>query len=262
MHISLVSWNVNGIRAAERKGFLEWMERGDHDIVCVQETKLSDVSQLSDRLIHPNGYQSYIHCASEKKGYSGTAVYSKRTPKSVKTDFGDSLLSTEGRLMEISFDEFVLLNGYFPNGGGGEDRLRYKLAFYNEFFAYVSGLVDSGKRVVFCGDINTAHNAIDLARPKENEKHTGFLRIERDWMDLLVSSGFVDTFRALYPNEVAYSYWDQKTRARDRNVGWRIDYVFVSASLRNAVSEACILGDVHGSDHCPVGVVLDIDEVV
>jgi len=256
---SLVSWNVNGIRAAERKGFLEWLERGEYDVVCLQETKLSDVSQLSERLRNPDGYVSYFHSATERKGYSGTAIYTKTEPKSVKTDFGgDSLLSTEGRLIEAEFEEFTLINGYFPNGGGGEERLRYKLAFYDAFLEHIAGLVRSGKRVVFCGDVNTAHHEIDLARPKDNEKNTGFLRIERDWLDKLEPAGFLDTFRLLHPETVRYSYWDQKTRARDRNVGWRIDYVFVSEGLRDAVYEAFILDDIPGSDHCPVGVKLGV----
>ena len=255
--ITIVSWNVNGLRAAGRKGFSEWIGAGDHDIVCLQETKLQNVAQLPDELQGPDGYMGYFHCATERKGYSGTAIYTKEEPRSVRTHFGDdSLLSTEGRVIEMEFPGFVLLNIYFPNGGASEDRLRFKLRFYDEFLSHVRSLVSEGKRVVFCGDVNTAHDEIDLARPKENERHTGFLRIERDWMDTLAPAGFVDTFRSAHPEEVAYTWWDMKTRARERNVGWRLDYFFVSDSLRASVKDAFILPDVGGSDHCPVGIVL------
>lgn len=256
-NITLISWNVNGLRAAGRKGFSEWIEKGEYDVVCIQETKLQNVDQLSDELQGPDGYFSYFHCATEKKGYSGTAIYTKEEPRIVRTHFGDdSLLSKEGRIIEMEFPEFILLNIYFPNGGQGEERLRYKLRFYDEFLTRVKGLVSDGKCVVFCGDVNTAHNGIDLARPKENEKNTGFLRVERDWMDRLESSGFVDTFRTLHPDETAYTWWDMKTRARERNVGWRLDYFFVSENFRDSIRDAFVLPEIEGSDHCPVGLTL------
>lgn len=250
--LSIVSWNVNGIRAAERKGFLEWLEHHRYSIVCLQETKISHPDQLSDALAQPSGYFAYFHCATEKKGYSGTAVYTREEPFEVKTFFGDNLLSREGRVMELHFKDFVLLNIYFPNGGSGEERLRYKMRFYDEFLGHISELVRQGKNVVFCGDVNTAHQEIDLARPKENEKVSGFLPMERAWMDQLVEAGFVDTFRAAEPETVKYSWWDMKTRARERNVGWRIDYFFVNQSFVPRVSETEYLNDVPGSDHCPV----------
>lgn len=257
--ITIVSWNVNGLRAAGRKGFSEWIGKGEYDIVCIQETKLQSVDQLPDELQGPDGYMGYFHCATERKGYSGTAVYTQEEPRLVRTHFGeDSLLSKEGRVIEMEFPDFVLLNIYFPNGGASEERLRYKLRFYEEFLEYVKRLVSSGKRVVFCGDVNTAHDEIDLARPRENEQHTGFLRIERDWMDGLEPAGFFDTFRMLHPDEVAYTWWDMKTRARQRNVGWRLDYFFVSGNLTGSVREAFILSDVEGSDHCPLGLTLSL----
>jgi exodeoxyribonuclease-3 len=158
----------------------------------------------------------------------------------------------------MGFPEFTLLNIYFPNGGASDERLDFKLRFYDEFLIHVSALVASGKKVIFCGDVNTAHNEIDLARPKENEQHTGFLRVERDWMDRLEPSGFQDTFRMLHPEDVAYTWWDMKTWARSRNVGWRLDYFFVSTDLTDAVRDAFVLPDVQGSDHCPVGVTLSV----
>lgn len=257
--ITLISWNVNGIRAAERKGFLDWIDQGKYNIVGVQETKAHHPELLSDALQHPDGYESYWNGATERKGYSGVAVYSQLKPSSVKTDFGDNLLSKEGRVIELEFPEFTFLNIYFPNGGSGKPRLEYKLEFYNEFLAYVKNLVSQGKKVIFCGDVNTAHHPIDLARPKENEKTSGFMLIEREWLDKFEEAGFVDTFRMFHPDEAEqYTWWDMKTRARDRNIGWRIDYFYVSENMKDQVGDAFILPDVQGSDHCPVGIVINL----
>ena len=257
--LSLISWNVNGIRAAQRKGFLEWLHHHRYSIVCLQETKISHPDQLSKSLAQPDGYFAYFHCATEKKGYSGTAVYTREEPLEVKTFFGvDSLLSREGRMMEVHFRDFVLLNIYFPNGGSGEERLRYKMRFYAEFLMYISDLVAQGKHVVFCGDVNTAHREIDLARPKENQKTSGFLSEERAWMDDLLAAGFVDVFRKTYPEQVRYSWWDMKTRARERNIGWRIDYFFADKEFSSRVNDTEYLTDIPGSDHCPVKMTLRI----
>lgn len=257
--ITLISWNVNGIRAAERKGFLEWLDAGKYDIVGLQETKTSHPDQLSHTLKNPDGYTSFFHCATEKKGYSGTAAYAKQKPVSVKTEFDGEVLSKEGRVIELEFPEFTFLTSYFPNGGSGKPRLEYKLKFYDEFLEYAKNLVASRKKVVFCGDVNTAHKPIDLARPKENEKTSGFLPIEREWMDTLEGAGFIDTFRLLHPDTPdQYTWWDMKTRARDRNIGWRIDYFFVSENLRAQVKDAFISQDTLGSDHCPVGLTLEV----
>lgn len=257
--ISLISWNVNGIRAAERKGFLEWMDQGKYDIVGLQETKISHPDQLSHALKNPDGYESYFRCATEKKGYSGVAIYSQIAPLSVKTVFEGVVLPREGRVIEAEFPGFTLLNIYFPNGGSGKPRLEYKLKFYAEFLEYAKNLVAQGKKVVFCGDVNTAHKEIDLARPKENEKSSGFMPIEREWLDTFEAAGFVDTFRMFHPDLAdQYTWWDMKTRARDRNIGWRIDYFYVSENLRDRVKDAFILADTPGSDHCPVGLVLEM----
>lgn len=265
--ITLISWNVNGIRAAERKGFVEWIEGEPADLVAVQETKISHPDQLSHKLKNPDGYFSYWHAATEKKGYSGVAVYTKREPLSVKTDFGDSLLSKEGRVIELElaprpgetgFAGFTFLNVYFPNGGSGKPRLEYKMQFYAEFLQYIQALTAAGKNVVFCGDVNTAHKEIDLARPNENRKSSGFMPMECAWLDEVEQAGFVDTYRLQHPEQVQYSWWDQKTRARDRNIGWRIDYFWASQNLQSKVKDAFIWDEVMGSDHCPVGVVLDI----
>jgi exodeoxyribonuclease-3 len=251
---TIISWNVNGIRAAERKGFVSWLEKSEYDIVCVQETKVFDEGVLSEKLLAPDGYTAYFHCCKERKGYSGVAVYTKMKPLNVKIDFGKNLLSREGRVIELEFKEFTLLNIYFPNGGSGDERLKYKLQFYDEFYEYILSLKDAGKKVIFCGDVNTAHNEIDLSRPKENAGVSGFLPVERAWMDTLAPVGFHDSFRRLYPTEVKYSWWDMKTRARERNVGWRIDYFFVSENIADQVTDAFILTETEGSDHCPIGI--------
>ncbi len=186
-------------------------------------------------------------------------MYTREEPFEVKTFFGvDSLLSAEGRVMELHFKDFVLLNIYFPNGGSGTVRLQYKMRFYAEFLTYTSDLIAQGKNVIFCGDVNTAHQEIDLARPKENQKTSGFLPEERAWMDDMVRAGFVDVFRQVYPEQIQYSWWDMKTRARERNIGWRIDYFFVNKKLASHVNEIAYLADTPGSDHCPVKMILHI----
>lgn len=257
--LTLISWNVNGVRAAGKKGFIEWMSEGTYPIVGLQETKISSPDQLTEGLRHLDGYESYWNSSVEKKGYSGVAVYTQIQPISVKTDFGESILSKEGRVIELEFQEFTFLTIYFPNGGSGEVRLKYKLEFYDAFLNYVTGLVKQGKKVVFCGDVNTAHREIDLARPKENVNTSGFMPVEREWMDRFVEAGFLDTFRMFHPEKAeCYTWWDMKTRARERNRGWRIDYFFVSENLRDHVTDAFILPDVLGSDHCPVGLTLSL----
>ena len=250
--LSLVSWNVNGVRAAERKGFIDFMLAGRYDLVGIQETKTHDSSHLSENLLHPDGYNSYWHCCTPKKGYSGVAVYSKLVPHKIVTDFGTSLLSQEGRMIELHFEKFVLLNVYFPNGGASAERLKYKLDFYQEFTKHLKKLQKIQPNIIFCGDVNTAHQAIDLARPKQNENTSGFMPVERAWLDQFTELGFVDTFRLKHPQMVKYSWWDQKTRSRERGVGWRIDYFYVSTSLAKRVVQADILDEVLGSDHAPI----------
>ncbi len=253
--MKIVSWNINGIRAWHKKGASEWFFKNSPDIFCVQETK-AEITQIPEELTAPKGFYSYFESSKLKKGWSGVGVWTKVLPEKVEFGLGKPELDQEGRLIILYFKEFVLLNCYFPNGGGGPHRIEFKLAFYKAFLAKCETLRKKYKNVIFCGDINTAHNEIDLARPKENEKNTGFLRIERDWLDLVSKKGFIDTFRYLHPETVKYSYWDMKTFARERNVGWRIDYFFVSPELKNKIEHVEILDKVLGSDHCPI--VLDI----
>ncbi len=251
---NLYSWNVNGIRAAERKGFLGWLQKTKPDTVCLQETKARP-DQLSPALLHPEGYEAYWNSA-EKKGYSGTCIYTRVSPTMAISNFGESLLDEEGRIVMLEFDQFYLFNVYFPNGGRGQERIDYKLRFYDRFLSLMQDFRKK-KPVVFCGDVNTAHREIDLARPKENSKTTGFLPIERAWIDKIVKRGYIDTFRMFHEEPDQYTYWDQLTHARDRNVGWRIDYFFVSEELKKNIRAADIHADVMGSDHCPVSLELE-----
>ncbi len=255
--LTLLSWNVNGIRAAERKGFLDWIKKEPADIICIQETKVHDPSILSTELMQADGYTSFWSCCNTNKGYSAVAVYTKVKPRLATMDFGKNLLTQEGRMMELDFGDFLLFNIYFPNGGSGEVRLKYKLQFYKEFLAYMKKLLAQKKRIVFCGDLNTAHHEIDLARPKENIDNSGFMPIERVWLDKFEQAGFIDTFRMFQKDGGHYSYWDQKTFARQRNAGWRIDYFWVSPNLQARVKKAFVQPDIYGSDHCPVGLILD-----
>jgi len=254
--LRLLSWNVNGIRAIKNKGFLDWFYRETPDILCIQETK-ANPGQLDDDLTEPKGYHVYWNYP-EKKGYAGVAVYTREKPQDVKYDFGGGDLDIEGRVIIAEYEAFILMNIYFPNGGAGNKRVPYKMDFYDVFLKYADGLKDGGKKLVICGDVNTAHKEIDLARPKENVKNTGFLPEERAWMDKLVSHGYADTFRQFNKEPNQYSYWDMKTGARARNVGWRIDYFFVSENLLPNVKDAFILPEVTGSDHCPVGITLEV----
>lgn len=257
MRMKILSWNVNGLRAAHRKGNWDEFLKLDADIFCLQETK-AEPEQLPDEVRELKGYFSYFSSSKTRKGYSGTAIYSKIEPERVIYGMNKEEFNQEGRLITAYFKDFILLCVYFPNGGGGEERLKYKLDFYDLFLEYADALSKEGVGpVIFCGDVNTAHEEIDLARPKENEKNTGFLPEEREWLDEVIRHGYVDTYRHFNPNKVgAYSYWDMKTKARDRNVGWRIDYFFASQSAMPRVKDVFILNDVYGSDHCPVGIEL------
>ena len=254
--LKLISWNVNGIRAAEKKGFLTWLETENPDIACLQETK-ANVEQLSNNLVHPNGYKTFWSSA-ERKGYSGVSIFSKPDSKEVKYGFGIKKFDSEGRTLIFDHGDFILFNIYFPNGQRDGERLKYKLEFYDEFLDYVEKLRKKDKKIIICGDVNTAHTEIDLARPKENEKNSGFLPVERKWMDKFVECGYIDTFRHLHKEGENYTYWDTITRARERNVGWRIDYFFISPNLLKNLKQASILSDVMGSDHCPIGIELEL----
>ncbi len=254
---TIISWNVNGLRAVHRKGNIQEMFQMKPDILCLQETK-SLPEQLPDELGHlKNGYHAYFHFPTEKKGYSGVAIYSKEKPIKVSRDIGIEKMDQEGRLIMAQYKDFILINIYFPNGGGPAERLRYKLDFFDHFLEFADKLHMEHPNIILCGDFNVAHTPVDLARPKENETHVGFLPIERAWVDKLIKHGWADVFRHFYPDRKdAYTYWDQKTFARERNVGWRIDYFFASKEVLKKIKSVEIMDKVYGSDHCPVQITL------
>ncbi len=252
--MKLISWNVNGIRACVKKGFLEFLERENPDILFLQETK-ARVEDLEDHIVTPRGYYSVWHSAV-RKGYSGVALLTKKKPINVVCGLGIPRFDDEGRVIMADYGDFVVFGVYFPNGQMSDERLSYKLDFYEHLFELTNQLISEGRHVIICGDYNIAHRAIDLANPKENEKYSGFLPIERAWMDSLETFGYVDTYRHFDPSPDKYTWWTYRVNARARNIGWRIDYFWVNAAFLPRVSSAFIQPDVAGSDHCPVGITL------
>ena len=252
--MKIISWNVNGIRSVEKKGFLSWLEQANPDVLCLNETK-AEPGQLSPRLINPEagGKPYYSYWASaKKKGYSGVVIYSKTEPLDVRF-MGTEQFDAEGRTLVADFKDFTLIAAYFPNSQDFGKRLDYKLAFCGAMLRLCDSLVAKGRRLLLCGDYNIAHTPIDLARPKENEDSPGYLPEERAWMDTFTAAGYVDTFRHFNPGAVGhYSWWSYRTGARERNVGWRIDYHCVDKSFLPKVQSSVIRPDVMGSDHCPI----------
>jgi len=254
--MKIVSWNVNGLRAVHRNGYFStFLKDVKPDIFGLQETKASP-EQLPEELLTGTGYSPFFSSSQLKKGYSGVALYSKPEPLSLIYGLGSPEFDMEGRLIGAEYEDFWLLNVYFPNGGRGPDRIDFKLRYYDAFLAYCEKLRKS-KPVIFCGDVNTAHEEIDLARPEANEENTGFLPEERAWIDEVINAGYVDIYRHFNPQrKEAYTYWDQVIRARERYVGWRIDYFFVSQELLKSIKKAEIHSNVFGSDHCPISITL------
>lgn len=246
--MKFISWNVNGLRAAINKGFIDFFENVDADFFCIQETKMQP-EQLD---INFEGYHKFMHSAL-KKGYSGTAIFSKIKPINVYYDFGVEKHNDEGRVITLEFDEFFLVNAYVPNSKEGLLRLDYRMEWEDELRNHLLKL-DKIKPVVYCGDLNVAHNEIDLKNPKSNRKNPGFSDEEREKFSQLLDSGFKDTFRSLYPEKVEYTWWSYRFNSREKNIGWRIDYFVVSNRLMDNVKESSIYRDVLGSDHCPVGI--------
>ena len=249
--MKLISWNVNGLRACVGKGFMDFFKEQDADIFCLQETKLQE-GQIDLSL---SGYHQYWNYA-EKKGYSGTAIFTKEEPLSVAYGMGIEEHDHEGRVITLEFPEFYMITVYTPNSKDGLARLDYRMQWEDDFLAYVKKL-EANKPVIFCGDLNVAHNDIDLKNPKSNHKNPGFTDEERGKFTVITQSGLIDTFRYFYPDlEDAYSWWSYRFHAREKNIGWRIDYFVVSESLKNRLEDAVIYKDVMGSDHCPVGLIL------
>lgn len=248
----IISWNVNGIRAAIRKDFFDWYFKEDADIVCLQEVKARP-DQVVDEMTTLDG-RHIAWNAAEKAGYSGVATFSKAEPLSVKKGFGIEEFDREGRVLLSEYENFYLYNIYFPNGQRDQERLDYKMAFYDAYLEKVNELKATGKAVITCGDYNTAHKEIDLKNPKENSKTSGFLPIEREWIDKYIANGYVDTFRMFNEEPDQYTWWTYRFGARSRNVGWRIDYFFIDEKHKQNVRNAFIKMNVMGSDHCPLGV--------
>jgi exodeoxyribonuclease III len=257
--IKLISWNVNGLRAVMKKGFVDTFKTLGADVIGLQETKLQE-HQRSDEMIHVDGYESHWAYSSVKKGYSGVAAYSRIPNVATNISLGRPEIDGEGRIIELDFGDFFFFNVYFPNGQMSAERLNFKLDFYRYFFDHADGYKNSGRSVVVTGDFNTAHNEIDLKNSKANQDRSGFLRIERDWLDTLMERGYVDTFRQLHPEAVKYSWWTYRFNSRARNIGWRIDYFWVTRDMldKGWIKEAFIDNSVYGSDHCPIGLVLEI----
>ena len=250
----IISWNVNGIRAIQKKGFVSWLKETNSDIVCLQETK-AHPDQLTETLLSPDGYKS-VWASAEKKGYSGTCVYYKTEPESV--DFLDvPEFDSEGRVLILSYKKFVLLNAYFPNSQSEGRRIKYKIDFCNAVFDKLKSLTSKKKDVLLCGDYNIAHKPIDLFYPERNEKSPGYLPEERAWMEKFTQSGFTDTFRMFNQEPGNYTWWSYRTKARDKNIGWRIDYHCVNDAFKNKVKSSVIMPEVMGSDHCPLKVTLN-----
>lgn len=253
--MKLISWNVNGLRAVLKKDFLPKVEAMNADVICIQETKAQD-DQVLEALAEVSNY--HIYCSSAvRKGYSGTAILSKQEPLSVQMGIGIEAHDQEGRTITLEFPDFYLIDVYVPNSGAELARLDYRSQWDKDLFDYMKGL-ETKKPVVICGDFNVAHEAIDIARPKDNyNKSAGYTQKEIDGMDRFVQGGFVDTFRHFYPDKAqAYSWWSYRAGARAKNIGWRIDYFLISQSLLDLLKEAFILPEIEGSDHCPVGIVL------
>lgn len=251
--MKMVSWNVNGLRACVQKGFMDFFSETDADIFCVQETKLQQ-GQID---IQTDGYYQYWNYA-EKKGYSGTAVFTKKEPLNVSFGMGIDEHDHEGRVITLEFDEFYFVTVYTPNSQNELKRLDYRMKWEDDFLKYLKSLEEK-KPVVFCGDLNVAHNEIDLKNPKTNRKNAGFTDEERAKFSALLDSGFTDTFRYFYPDlQGVYSWWSYRFKAREKNAGWRIDYFCTSKQLDNMLTDAKIHTDVFGSDHCPIELNIEI----
>jgi exodeoxyribonuclease-3 len=248
--IKLASWNVNGIRAAGRIHFPEWFKEQKADVVCIQETKANPL-QLTEDLLHPEGYHSYWHSA-QKAGYSGVAIYSKKEPLSIQIGIGEPGVDAEGRVLIAEYPGFTLLNAYFPNSQRDHARLDYKLKFCGNILRFCEALKAQGKNVVICGDFNIAHREIDLTNPKTNRDNAGFLPEERAWMDEFLAQGYIDGFRHFVKDPGHYTWWSYRPGVRERNIGWRLDYFMVNHDFRDALKTASHQPHIKGSDHCPV----------
>ena len=254
--MKILSWNVNGIRAAVKKGFLQFLDQESPDIICLQETK-AHKEQLTSEILEDHGYFTYWH-SGERKGYSGVATFCKSKPLYVQEGLGIKKYDKEGRVLITEHNKFLLYNIYFPNGQKNDERLNYKLDFYDDLLPIINDQVDSGNNVIVAGDWNTAHQPIDLARPNENKNTSGFMPVEREKIDLYISHSWVDTFRLFHDEGERYSWWTYRFGARNRNIGWRIDYFFVNEAMVEICKDGDIYQNILGSDHCPISLELEL----
>lgn len=252
--MKITTWNVNGYRAILRKEALLWVPDVDPDVLCLQEIKVQ-LDQITEEEATINGYEGVWNPA-ERKGYSGTATFNKSAPDETEKGLGVEEFDIEGRVICSRYNDLFLYNIYFPNGGQENKRVPFKLDFYAKLLDICDDLHQKGKEIIITGDFNTAHNEIDLANPKSNEKNTGFLPEERVWIDKYLEHGFVDAFRVLHPEDEVFTWWTYRSNARERDVGWRLDYFLVSKSLMPRVEDVIVHGDIMGSDHCPVSLIL------
>lgn len=253
--MKIITYNVNGIRAAMRKGWLEWLEMENPDVMCLQEIKATADVVPNLAYLEQLGYEHYWYPA-QKKGYSGTAILTKISPKHVEYGCGESLYDSEGRIMRMDFEDLSVLSTYFPSGTTGDIRQEFKYRFLDDFQLYIDGLQEYQPNLVIAGDYNICHKAMDIHNPVSNKNSSGFLPQEREWMSAFLDSGFVDSFRSLNPQPHHYTWWSYRAGARPKNLGWRIDYHMVSTPLANQIKECTILQDVVHSDHCPVSLTL------
>ncbi|BDD06401.1 exodeoxyribonuclease III [Aureibacter tunicatorum] len=249
--MKIISYNVNGIRAAIKKGFEEWLKEENPDVICLQETK-AHPAQVDELIIQSMGYQTYWHSA-QKKGYSGVAVFTKHEPKHVEYGCGIEKYDNEGRVIRIDFDEFSIMNVYMPSGSSGDERQAFKMQWLSDFQQYVDELKKEIPNLIICGDYNICHTEIDIHNPKQNQKTSGFLPEEREWVTQFIESGFVDSFRIFHEDEPDnYSWWSYRARSRERNKGWRIDYLMITESIKDLAVSGEILPEAKHSDHCPI----------
>jgi exodeoxyribonuclease-3 len=262
--MKIITWNINGYRSivgqnpskkydviSKDNKLFQYINDENPDIIMLQETK-SELEQINKELRYPDGYLGFYHSARSRKGYSGVVTFTKKQPNQVITNLGIERFDCEGRILELVYDDFNIFNVYFPNGTSRPERVDYKLEFYDALFTYTNKLKNEGKNIIISGDYNTAHNEIDLARPKENENNSGFLRIERDKMDWIIQNEYFDSFRELNNEGDHYTWWSNRGRAKENNVGWRIDYHMVTEEILKNISKVYIQPDTEGSDHCPV----------
>jgi len=252
--VNIVSWNVNGLRSAEKKGFVAWANHTNYDFYCLQEVR-GNKEQFSNQVLNIPGYNFYINSA-EKKGYSGVCIYTKHPPENVRSEMGLKEFDKDGRFLRLDYKNFSLINLYIPNGGRKKEKFTYKFEVYNRLFEYLKK--ERSKNLILTGDFNIAHKEVDLTHPDRNKKNTMFTPEERQLLDKLLDLGFIDTFRVFDKKKGNYTWWANYANARERNLGWRIDYIYISESLRKKLKDAYIFSKVRGSDHCPTGININL----